>query len=94
VGLANPKTVIFFIAFLPQFIHPGQGSPAEQMLILGGICWIIGTAWDLGFACASGMAGNWLHARPRIRAAQPRIEGITYLGLAGWAAFAGGRTDH
>lgn len=94
VGLANPKLVIFFIAFFPQFIHPGRGSGIEQMLILGGIYWIIGAAWDLAFACASGTAGNWLCHRPRIRAAQPRVEGITYLGLATWAALAGGHADH
>lgn len=94
VGLANPKTVMFFIAFFPQFIHPGHGHQAGQMLILGGIFWVIGVAWDLTLASASGTIGNWLHRRPRIHAAQPRIEGITYLGLAGWAALSGGRTDH
>ena len=94
MGLANPKTLMFFIAFLPQFIHPDHGSPAGQMLILGGIYWIIGAAWDLAFACGSGIVGNWLRRRPRIHAAQPKVEGITYLGLAGWAALAGGHADH
>lgn len=94
VGLTNPKMAIFFIAFLPQFIHPALGSEATQMLILGGTFWAIGLLWDLAFASASGAAGNWLHRRPRILAAQTRIEGTTYLGLAGWAAVAGGRADH
>jgi threonine/homoserine/homoserine lactone efflux protein len=89
VGLGNPKMVIFFIAFFPQFIHPGQGSQAGQMLVLGAIFWVIGASWDLGFACASGAIGTWLHRRPRIEAAQPRAEGLTYLGLAGWAAISG-----
>jgi threonine/homoserine/homoserine lactone efflux protein len=94
VGLANPKMVLFFIAFFPQFIHPGDGPEADQMLILGAIFWIIGVAWDLTLASASGTVGNWMHHRPRIHAAQPRIEGIAYLGLAGWAALSGGHTDH
>jgi threonine/homoserine/homoserine lactone efflux protein len=86
VGLGNPKMVIFFLAFFPQFIHPGQGSQAGQMLILGAVFWVIGVIWDLAFACASGTIGAWLHRCPRLRAAQPRVEGLAYLGLAGWAA--------
>jgi len=92
-GLANPKMAIFFIAFLPQFVHPGHGSAAAQMLTLGAIFWSIGVPWDLALACASGTVGNWVRRRPRIQALQPRVEGITYLGLAGWAAVAGGHAD-
>ena len=84
VGLGNPKMVIFYVAFFPQFIHPAQGSQAIQMLILGAVFWVIGAVWDLAFASASGMIGNWLRRRPRIRAAQPRVEGLAYLGLAVW----------
>jgi threonine/homoserine/homoserine lactone efflux protein len=91
VGLGNPKMVIFFIAFFPQFIHPGQGSEVEQILVLGAIFWVIGAIWDLAFACASGTIGTWLRHRPRIRAAQPRLEGLAYLSLASWAAFTGSR---
>jgi threonine/homoserine/homoserine lactone efflux protein len=86
VGLGNPKMVIFFLAFFPQFIHPAQGSEVGQVLILGAVFWVLGTIWDLAFAYASGTIGTWLHSRPRIRAAQPRLEAIAYLGLAGWAA--------
>jgi threonine/homoserine/homoserine lactone efflux protein len=86
VGLGNPKMVIFFLAFFPQFIHPGRGSEAGQMLILGAVYWVIGATWDLALACASGTIGTWLHRRPRVRAAQPRLEGLAYLGLAAWAA--------
>jgi threonine/homoserine/homoserine lactone efflux protein len=94
VGLGNPKMVIFFIAFFPQFIHPANGSETSQMLILGTIFWIIGAIWDLAFACASGTIGAWLHRRPRLHAAQPRVEGLAYLGLAGWAAITGARSNH
>ena len=86
VGLGNPKMVIFFLAFFPQFIHPAQGSAVGQILILGAVFWVLGAIWDLAFAYASGTIGTWLHSRPRIRAAQPRLEAIAYLGLAGWTA--------
>jgi threonine/homoserine/homoserine lactone efflux protein len=94
VGLGNPKMVIFFIAFFPQFIHPADGSETGQMLVLGTIFWLIGAVWDLAFACASGMIGTWLQRRPRLQAAQPRVEGLAYFGLAGWAALTGARSDH
>lgn len=94
VGLGNPKMVIFFLAFFPQFIHPAQGSAVAQILILGAVFWIIGALWDLAFACASGTVGGWLDRRPRLHAAQPRLEGLAYLGLAGWAAITGSRAAH
>lgn len=78
--------IIFYLAFLPQFIHPGQGSATGQMLILGGVFWLLGAAWDLTFACAAATIGTWLARRPRAQTIQPPIEGLTYLGLAGWAA--------
>jgi threonine/homoserine/homoserine lactone efflux protein len=90
-GLANPKMVIFYLAFFPQFIHPAQGSPAVQMLILGAVLWVLGAIWDLAFAWACGTIGAWLQRRPRIQAAQPRLEGSAYLALAGWAAITGTR---
>jgi threonine/homoserine/homoserine lactone efflux protein len=86
VGLGNPKMVVFYLAFFPQFIDSERGSEAGQVLILGAVFWVIGAIWDLAFACASGAIGRWLQCRPRVRAVQPRVEGLAYLGLAGWAA--------
>jgi threonine/homoserine/homoserine lactone efflux protein len=80
--------------FFPQFIHPAAGPQAIQVLILGAVFWVIGAIWDLAFACASGTIGTWLRRRPRIQAAQPRLEGLTYLGLAAWAAISGSRSEH
>ena len=92
VGLGNPKMAIFFVAFFPQFIDPAQGSVVAQTLVLGAVFWLIGLAWDLGCACASGAIGGWLRDRPRARALQRRFEAAVYFGLAGWAAVAGGRS--
>ena len=89
VGLANPKMIVFFLAFFPQFIDPSRGSHITQILILGAIFWVIGGAWDLGFACLAGTIGLWLHRHPHLHTAQPRFEGGAYISLAGWAAFAG-----
>ncbi len=90
-GAAYPKMVIFYLVFFPQYIHPAQGSRTAQMLILGTVFWVIGAIWDLAFASASGTIGTWLQHRPRLHAAQSRPEGLTYLGLASWAAITGSR---
>ena len=84
--------VLFFVAFFPQFIDPAQGSAVLQMLVLGAIFWVIGTAWDLGCAVASGSIGGWLRRHPAVRARQGRAEGTAYFGLAAWTAVSGSRS--
>jgi threonine/homoserine/homoserine lactone efflux protein len=92
VGLGNPKMVLFFVAFFPQFIDPAQGSAVTQMLVLGAIFWVIGTVWDVGCALGSGAIGSFLKRRPRIQALQGRTEGTLYVGLAAWTAASGSRS--
>jgi threonine/homoserine/homoserine lactone efflux protein len=92
VGLGNPKMVLFFVAFFPQFIDPDQGSTVVQMLVLGAIFWVIGTVWDVGCALGSGAIGSLLRRRPRIHALQGRAEGTVYFGLAAWTALTGSRS--
>ena len=86
VGLANPKMVLFFVAFFPQFIDPSRGSQVTQMLVLGAVFWLIGTVWDVAFALASGTIGGWLHKRPLLQRRQARAEGAAYVVLALWTA--------
>jgi threonine/homoserine/homoserine lactone efflux protein len=92
VGLGNPKTLLFFVAFFPQFVQPGRGPAFTQMLVFGLIYVCIGTTWDIGFACASGMVGSWARRRPRIRVLSERVEALAYVGLAAYTAGAGDRT--
>jgi threonine/homoserine/homoserine lactone efflux protein len=67
VGLGNPKMVVFYLSFFPQFIHPARGSELVQIMVLGGIFWAIGAAWDVVFALAAGVIGAWLPAAPCAR---------------------------
>lgn len=60
VGITNAKTLVFFIAALPSFVSPADGSPIVQMLILGLIFSIIGIASDMVYAVAAGKARDWL----------------------------------
>jgi threonine/homoserine/homoserine lactone efflux protein len=89
VGLSNPKTLLFFVAFFPQFVQPGRGSAATQMLFLGLIYVCIAAVWDLSFALASGAIGSWLHPRPHVGAFAGRAEATAYIGLAAYTAAVG-----
>lgn len=89
VGLSNPSMVIFYLALFPQFIDPAHGSQVLQILILGGVMWVIGAIWDVGFAWASGGIGGWMQRRPCARVVAGYVEGGLYVVLAAWAAVAG-----
>jgi threonine/homoserine/homoserine lactone efflux protein len=82
VGLTNAKTFVFFLAALPTFASPELGNPVIQMLLLGLIFSVIGTASDSVYAIAAGQARNWL-AQSSQRLAVFRGAGGVALSLLG-----------
>jgi threonine/homoserine/homoserine lactone efflux protein len=60
VGITNAKTFVFFVAALPSFVSPSDGSPVIQMLLLGLIFSVIGIASDMVYAISAGKARDWL----------------------------------
>jgi threonine/homoserine/homoserine lactone efflux protein len=77
----NPKVALFFLAFLPQFIHM-QGSPVYwEILFLGTWFNISGTLVNIGVAILFGKIGHWLSNSPRFVLWQERITGIVLVGL-------------
>ena len=62
VNVLNPKTALFFLAFLPQFVDPAAGPVAPQMLVLGTMLVCIGVLSDGTYALLAARAGNRLRS--------------------------------
>lgn len=89
VNLLNPKTALFFFAFLPQFVDPARGRIATQIILLGAILVIFGTMSDMTYAVAAGSVGNWLRGNLKFLRAQRYFAGSVYLGLGAATALGG-----
>ena len=88
VNILNPKTALFVLAFLPQFVDPRR-PVAVQILTLGLLFAAMGLASDSAWALAAGSAGGWLRASPRAERARRYVSGGAYIGLGVAAVLAG-----
>ncbi len=79
VGLTNPKTIVFFVAFLPQFVVVGSPA-APQILLLGSMFAVLACASDSIWALAAARARTWFASKPS------RLDG---LGAAGGVMMVG-----
>jgi threonine/homoserine/homoserine lactone efflux protein len=89
VGISNPKTAVFFVAFFPQFLHPESGPVWSQVLVLGAIFVVIGAVFDSGYALSAGSVGSWLTRHPRALDRQRFVSGGIFLAMGGAAALTG-----
>lgn len=92
VGVANPKTIVFFGAVLPQFVDRGQGHVAGQMLLLGLVFNIIAVLSDSVWGLAASGARTWFARSPRRLAMVGGAGGLAMIGL-GVTVAATGRKD-
>lgn len=89
VNVLNPKTALFFFAFLPQFADVNKGSVGLQIAVLGVIFILIAVVSDGMYALAAGAASNWLRGNPRFLRAERWISGTVLVGLGVTAALSG-----
>jgi threonine/homoserine/homoserine lactone efflux protein len=86
--LLNPKTALFFLAFLPHFVHPGTAPAALVFALLGAIAVVMALTVDLLVAVFAGTLGTRLLANPRWHRRQRMASGVTMIGLGGALALA------
>lgn len=86
VNVLNPKTALFFLAFVPQFVDPRGLNPAADLVVLGLLFIAIGVVTDGMYALAGGAIGGWLSSRPHLRRNRRIFSGLTYIGLGITAA--------
>jgi len=84
VNLLNPKTALFFLAFLPQFVDTSRGHVPAQIFFLGGSFALLGLLSDSTWAMLAGTLAGRLRGSLRWRRAQKNISGgaLIALGLA------------
>ncbi len=91
VNILNPKTALFFFAFLPQFIDPAKGNVMGQNLLLGAIFVGLAIITDSMYALlASSLAGK-LAGNKRFQKGQRYFAGLVYIGLGITTALVGSR---
>jgi threonine/homoserine/homoserine lactone efflux protein len=93
VNVLNPKTALFFLAFLPQFVDPDAAHPAVQIAVLGLLFALLGLVTDSLWAIAAGTAGGLLRRSRRFLRTQRYVAGTVYVGLGVVTAFAGSSSD-
>ena len=91
VNILNPKTALFFFAFLPQFVDPARGNVTAQNLLLGAIFVGLAIITDSLYALlASSLAGK-LTGNKRFQKGQRYFAGLVYIGLGITTALTGSR---
>lgn len=82
VNVSNPKILLFFTAFLPQFLGDAAGNPALQLLVLGLLLQAIGLVVDLVTGQLAGAVRERVLGRPRVRSLFERLAATVYGALA------------
>lgn len=81
-SLLNPKALLFFMVFLPQFVEARKGHVALQLLVLGFVLTAIAFVFHAGLGIASARARDWTSGRAAGVAWVDRLQAAVFLGIA------------
>ena len=87
----NPKTALFFLSFIPQFVSVHQGHVVAQFLLLGTISVALNSTADVIVACFAGPLGSRMARQRAFRRRQRAASGAAMIGLGAWVAVADSR---
>ena len=86
--ILNPKTALFFLSFIPQFVVPSKGHAAFQFLVLGSISVALNTAVDLVVVFFAAALAKRLRSSPNFNTKQRAASGLGMIGLGLYVAVA------
>ena len=86
VNVLNPKTALFFLAFLPPFLDPGRGPVFVQVILLGLTFIALGVISDGSYALAASAVAKRVRDRRRVLNRGQRASGVVYIALGVLAA--------
>jgi len=93
VNVLNPKTALFFFAFLPQFVDTARGSVPFQVLVFGVAFLLLGLVSDGAYALLASTGAGWLRRRPGVARASRLVSGGVLISLGVTTALAGSRSS-
>jgi threonine/homoserine/homoserine lactone efflux protein len=91
VNLLNPKTALFFFAFLPQFVNPEKGNVTSQTLLLGALFVGMAIITDSLYALLASSLAEKLRGSRHFQKSQRYFTGLVYVGLGITTALAGSK---
>ena len=91
VGVTNPKSVVFFVAVLPQFVVPANGAVALQLIELGAVFVTLALVCDSVWALGASAARAWFGRSPRRLSVLGASGGVALIGLGVGLAVSGNK---
>ncbi|ANA33533.1 Leucine efflux protein [Ralstonia mannitolilytica] len=86
-NVLNPKVVLFFLSFFPQFVDPHAGHKALAFLALGAVFVVMSTAWNSLVAWVAASVTRRVAGKPDIKRWLDRVVGTAFMGLGARLAF-------
>ena len=91
INLLNPKTALFFFAFLPQFVDPAKGNVTSQTLLLGALFVGMALVTDSLYALLASSLADKLRGNRHYQKGQRYFAGLVYVGLGITTALTGSK---